>query len=82
VLINNAGLALGLGPAHEVALSDWETMIDTNVKGLVTITHALLPEMVKRGSGTIINLGSVAGAYPTRAATSTAPPRPSSTSSR
>ena len=64
VLINNAGLALGLGPAHEVALSDWETMIDTNVKGLVTITHALLPEMVKRGSGTIINLGSVAGAYP------------------
>ncbi|MFJ3048252.1 SDR family oxidoreductase [Herbaspirillum chlorophenolicum] len=64
VLINNAGLALGLGPAHEVALSDWETMIDTNVKGLVTITHALLPAMVKRGSGTIINLGSTAGAYP------------------
>jgi 3-hydroxy acid dehydrogenase/malonic semialdehyde reductase len=64
VLINNAGLALGLGPAHEVALSDWETMIDTNVKGLVTVTHALLPAMVARGTGTIINLGSVAGAYP------------------
>lgn len=64
ILINNAGLALGLGPAHDVALEDWETMIDTNVKGLVTITHALLPAMVKRGSGTIINLGSVAGAYP------------------
>jgi len=64
VLINNAGLALGLEPAHQVALEDWETMIDTNVKGLVTITHALLPAMVKRGSGTIINLGSTAGAYP------------------
>lgn len=64
VLINNAGLALGLEPAHQVALSDWETMIDTNVKGLVTMTHQVLPDMVKRGSGTIINLGSVAGAYP------------------
>ncbi|WP_343585218.1 SDR family oxidoreductase [Herbaspirillum sp.] len=64
VLVNNAGLALGVGSAQEAALSDWETMIDTNVKGLVTITHALLPAMVKRGSGTIINLGSTAGAYP------------------
>jgi 3-hydroxy acid dehydrogenase/malonic semialdehyde reductase len=64
VLINNAGLALGLEPAHQVALEDWETMIDTNVKGLVTMTRFLLPAMVKRGSGTIINLGSIAGAYP------------------
>jgi len=64
VLINNAGLALGLEPAHQVALEDWETMIDTNVKGLVTVTHFILPSMVKRGSGTVINLGSVAGAYP------------------
>ncbi|MFL9923193.1 SDR family oxidoreductase [Herbaspirillum lusitanum] len=64
VLINNAGLALGLEPAHKVALSDWETMIETNVKGLVTITHHLLPGMVERGRGTVINLGSVAGAYP------------------
>ena len=64
VLINNAGLALGLEPAHQVALSDWETMIDTNVKGLVTITHQLLPGMVARGRGTVISLGSTAGAYP------------------
>lgn len=64
VLINNAGLALGLEPAYQVALEDWETMIDTNVKGLVTVTHFVLPNMVKRGSGTIINLGSIAGVYP------------------
>ena len=64
VLINNAGLALGLEPAHRTSLAEWETMIDTNVKGLVAMTHALLPEMVARGSGTIINLGSVAGATP------------------
>ena len=64
VLINNAGLALGLEPAHQVALSDWEVMIDTNIKGLVTVTHQLLPGLVKRGKGTIINMGSVAGAYP------------------
>ncbi|TFW31270.1 SDR family NAD(P)-dependent oxidoreductase [Massilia horti] len=64
VLINNAGLALNTLPAHQVPLADWETMIDTNCKGLVTMTHALLPAMVERGSGLIINLGSVAGAYP------------------
>lgn len=62
VLINNAGLALGLEPAQRTSLAEWQTMIDTNVKGLVAMTHALLPEMVARGSGTIINLGSVAGA--------------------
>jgi 3-hydroxy acid dehydrogenase/malonic semialdehyde reductase len=64
VLINNAGLALNTKPAHEVPLEDWNTMIDTNVKGLVTMTHAVLPSMVERGSGLVINLGSVAGHYP------------------
>jgi NADP-dependent 3-hydroxy acid dehydrogenase YdfG len=64
VLINNAGLALGLEPAHEAHLSDWDTMIATNCSGLVTITRALLPRMVARGAGLVINLGSVAGAYP------------------
>jgi len=64
VLINNAGLALNTKPAHEVPLEDWDTMIATNVKGLVTMTHAVLPSMVERGSGLVINLGSVAGHYP------------------
>jgi 3-hydroxy acid dehydrogenase/malonic semialdehyde reductase len=64
VLINNAGLALGTAPAHEAPLEDWETMIATNCQGLVTMTRALLPAMVARGSGLVINLGSVAGHYP------------------
>ena len=64
VLINNAGLALGTTPAHESSLQDWDTMIATNVSGLVAMTRAILPDMVQRGSGTIINLGSVAGATP------------------
>ena len=64
VLINNAGLALGVTPAHESSLDDWDTMIATNCGGLVAMTRAILPDMVKRGSGTVINLGSVAGAYP------------------
>lgn len=64
VLINNAGLALGIEPAHKASLEEWETMIATNCTGLVTITHAILPAMVARGSGTIINIGSVAGTYP------------------
>lgn len=64
VLINNAGLALGTEPAHEAPLDDWETMIATNCTGLVTMTRTLLPAMVERGSGLIINIGSVAGAYP------------------
>lgn len=63
-LINNAGLALGLEPAQNARLEDWETMIDTNVKGLVYVTHAVLPGMVKRNRGHVINLGSVAGTYP------------------
>jgi 3-hydroxy acid dehydrogenase/malonic semialdehyde reductase len=64
VLINNAGLALGTEPAHLASLDDWETMIDTNIKGLVTVTRAILPEMVARNSGMVINIGSVAGSVP------------------
>lgn len=64
ILINNAGLALGIEPAHKALLEDWETMIDTNCKGLVTMTHMILPSMVARHSGMIINIGSPAGAYP------------------
>ncbi len=64
ILVNNAGLAMGMGPAHLSELSDWETMIDTNIKGLVYVTHAILPGMVKRDRGHIVNLGSVAGTYP------------------
>ena len=64
VLINNAGLALGLEAAHEAHLDDWDNMIDTNCRGLVTMTRAVLPRMVARGSGIVINIGSVAGAYP------------------
>ena len=64
LLINNAGLALGLNPAHCCDMDDWETMIDTNIKGLLYVTRTLLPAMVKRNVGHIINLGSVAGTYP------------------
>ena len=64
VLINNAGLALGLEPAQEADLSQWQTMIDTNCTGLVQMTRALLPGMVARKKGHIINLGSVAGNWP------------------
>ncbi len=64
VLVNNAGLALGLEPAQDAHLADWETMIATNCQGLVWMTRALLPSMVARGSGLVINIGSVAGHYP------------------
>jgi 3-hydroxy acid dehydrogenase / malonic semialdehyde reductase len=64
VLVNNAGLALGLSPAWEAKLEDWDTMVATNITGLIHVTHAILPGMVARNSGTIINLGSVAGEYP------------------
>ena len=64
VLVNNAGLALGLEPAYKADLSDWETMVDTNITGLLRMTRAILPGMVKNNSGHIINLGSVAGAWP------------------
>jgi 3-hydroxy acid dehydrogenase/malonic semialdehyde reductase len=63
VLINNAGLALGVAPAQEASLEDWDTMIETNNRGLVHMTRAVLPGMVARGGGLVINLGSIAGSY-------------------
>ena len=64
VLVNNAGLALGLAPAWEADLEDWDTMIATNITGLVHMTRAILPQMVERNDGIILNIGSVAGVYP------------------
>lgn len=64
VLINNAGLALGLEAAHKTDIRDWETMIDTNIKGLCFLTRCILPGMVERNQGHIINMGSIAGTYP------------------
>jgi serine 3-dehydrogenase len=61
VLVNNAGLASGLAPIHEGSLEDWDAMIDTNVKGLLYVTREILPTMVARDSGHVINIGSVAG---------------------
>jgi NADP-dependent 3-hydroxy acid dehydrogenase YdfG len=61
VLINNAGLALGLDKEHEGSLDDFETMIDTNIKGLLTMTRLIVPSMVERNHGHVINIGSVAG---------------------
>lgn len=64
VLVNNAGLALGLEPAHRSSMEQWQQMIDTNCSALVRITRALLPGMVARDRGHIVNLGSVAGSWP------------------
>lgn len=64
VLVNNAGLALGTEPAHKTDLNDWMQMVDTNIKGLIALTHAILPAMVERDSGYIINVGSIAGNWP------------------
>jgi 3-hydroxy acid dehydrogenase/malonic semialdehyde reductase len=64
VLVNNAGLALGQDPAQSADLDDWDQMIDTNCKGLVYCTRAILPGMVARRRGHVISLGSVAGTYP------------------
>lgn len=64
VLVNNAGLALGLGPAWQADLDDWETMVDTNVKGLMYCTRLLLPGMVERNRGHIVQLGSTAAEFP------------------
>ncbi|MBI5483679.1 MAG: SDR family oxidoreductase [Deltaproteobacteria bacterium] len=64
ILLNNAGLALGLEPAHQVDLDDWETMVDTNIKGLMYCTRFVLPGMVARNRGHIINISSTAGAWP------------------
>ncbi|QIX97748.1 bifunctional NADP-dependent 3-hydroxy acid dehydrogenase/3-hydroxypropionate dehydrogenase YdfG [Cedecea sp. FDAARGOS_727] len=64
ILVNNAGLALGMELAHKANVDDWETMIDTNNKGLVYMTRAVLPGMVERNRGHIINIGSTAGSWP------------------
>lgn len=63
VLVNNAGLALGLSPAHSADLAEWDRMVATNVVGLMHMTRALLPGMVERDRGHIVNLGSIAGTY-------------------
>ncbi len=63
-LVNNAGIALGLGPAQDANLDDWERMVETNVVGLMRMTRALLPGMVARDRGHVVNLGSMAGTYP------------------
>ncbi|MEJ8825934.1 SDR family NAD(P)-dependent oxidoreductase [Variovorax humicola] len=63
LLINNAGLALGVEPAQNANIENWESMVDTNIKGLMYMTHAVLPGMVARNRGHVINLGSTAGAY-------------------
>ncbi|MGO4280421.1 3-hydroxy acid dehydrogenase / malonic semialdehyde reductase [Cupriavidus sp. OV038] len=63
LLVNNAGLALGLEPAQKADLDNWDTMVDTNVKGLMYMTRAVLPGMVSRNRGHVINIGSTAGAY-------------------
>ena len=64
VLVNNAGLARGLEPAYKADLDDWDAMVDTNCKGLTYCTRAILPGMVERHRGHVINLGSIAGTYP------------------
>lgn len=64
VLVNNAGLALGMAPADKTELSDWEQMVDTNIKGLMYCTRKVLPAMREKSKGYIINLGSVAGSWP------------------
>lgn len=64
LLVNNAGLALGMEPAHQASLDDWQAMIDTNCTGLVQVTRALLPGMVERRRGHVINIGSTAGNWP------------------
>lgn len=64
VLINNAGLALGLAPAQTTDFADWQIMIDTNITALAHLTHCILPKLVAKHSGYVINLGSIAGTYP------------------
>jgi NADP-dependent 3-hydroxy acid dehydrogenase YdfG len=61
VVVNNAGLASGLGPLHEGDFADWDAMLDTNVKGLLNVSRTVLPAMVQRGTGHVINIGSIAG---------------------
>lgn len=61
ILVNNAGLAAGLDPVHSASTGDWDTMIDTNIKGLLYVSHVVIPWMLERGKGHIFNLGSIAG---------------------
>lgn len=64
LLVNNAGLALGVDRAQTSSAANWQQMIDTNITGLAMVTHAVLPQMVRADSGMIINIGSIAGTYP------------------
>jgi serine 3-dehydrogenase len=64
ILVNNAGLSRGLNPLHEGLIDDWDEMVDTNVKGLLYVTRAILPGMVERGRGHVVHVGSVAGRDP------------------
>lgn len=64
VLVNNAGMARGLEPAQAADLDDWDAMVDTNIKGLMYMTRALLPGMVARDAGHVVNIGSTAGEWP------------------
>jgi 3-hydroxy acid dehydrogenase/malonic semialdehyde reductase len=64
LLVNNAGLARGLAPAQSSSLDDWDAMVDTNVKGVMYLTRAVLPGMIERGRGHVINIGSTAGEWP------------------
>jgi len=64
VLVNNAGLALGMKPAYEAELDDWDAMVDTNIKALYFMTRSVLPGMVERNRGHVVNIGSVAGTWP------------------
>ena len=64
LLVNNAGLALGLNPAQTADLDDWDRMVDTNIKGLMYMTRAVLPGMIERGRGHVINIGSTAAEFP------------------
>ncbi len=63
ILVNNAGLALGLESAQDASLDDWDTMVDTNIKGLMYCARAVLPGMIARKTGHVINIGSIAGIY-------------------
>jgi serine 3-dehydrogenase len=64
ILVNNAGLAAGMDPIHEGEYDDWDAMVDTNLKGLLNVTREIIPHMVARNSGHVINIGSVAGYIP------------------
>ncbi|OFS72841.1 NAD(P)-dependent oxidoreductase [Pseudomonas sp. HMSC08G10] len=64
VLVNNAGLALGVDRAQQASAENWQRMIDTNITGLTMVTHRILPRMVEADSGLIVNIGSIAGTYP------------------